>query len=45
MANSVTLAFDVYGTLFNDISICHALEKLFGDHARKFTNSCREKQI
>jgi len=45
MTTPITLAFDVYGTLFSDISICKAMEQFVGDNARKFTTALREKQI
>jgi len=42
---SVTLAFDVYGTLIDTHGIVSKLEKLMGDKAKAFSNIWREKQL
>jgi len=42
---SLTLAFDVYGTLINTHGVVTELEKLTGDKATAFSHSWREKQL
>jgi 2-haloacid dehalogenase len=42
---SITLAFDVYGTLIDTAGIVTALEKLVGERAEAFSNLWRAKQL
>jgi 2-haloacid dehalogenase len=42
---SITLAFDVYGTLINTHGVISALEKLVGNKAGDFSRMWREKQL
>jgi 2-haloacid dehalogenase len=42
---SVTLAFDVYGTLIDTHGVVSALQVLIGDKAKDFSHSWREKQL
>lgn len=42
---SITIAFDVYGTLIDTAGIVTALEKLVGDRARAFSDLWRTKQL
>lgn len=42
---SITLAFDVYGTLINTQGVVTALQKLVGDKAEEFSRTWREKQL
>ncbi len=42
---SVTLAFDVYGTLIDTHGIISKLHELIGDKAKDFSQSWREKQL
>jgi len=42
---SITIAFDVYGTLIDTSGIVTALEKLIGDRARSFSDLWRAKQL
>ncbi len=42
---SVTLAFDVYGTLINTHGVVSVLQEFIGDKARDFSNTWREKQL
>ncbi len=42
---SITLAFDVYGTLINTQGVVTALQKLIGDKAEEFSRTWREKQL
>lgn len=42
---SVTLAFDVYGTLIDTHGVVSALQVLIGDKANDFSHSWREKQL
>jgi 2-haloacid dehalogenase len=42
---SVTLAFDVYGTLIDTHGVVSALQALIGDKAKDFSHSWREKQL
>ena len=42
---TITLAFDVYGTLINTHGVVVALEKLVGDKAAEFSRTWREKQL
>ncbi|MCH9758692.1 MAG: haloacid dehalogenase type II, partial [Proteobacteria bacterium] len=42
---SVTLAFDVYGTLIDTHGIISALHTLIGDKAKDFSHTWREKQL
>lgn len=42
---AITLAFDVYGTLFNTDSITVALEKHVGNKANEFSRTWRQKQL
>lgn len=42
---SITLAFDVYGTLINTHGVIVALEKRVGDKASEFSHTWREKQL
>lgn len=42
---SMTLAFDVYGTLIDPLGISEALEESLGDGAARFAAAWREKQI
>jgi 2-haloacid dehalogenase len=45
MNNSLTLAFDVYGTLIDTHGVIVALEKHIGDKAAEFSRMWREKQL
>ena len=42
---SVTLAFDVYGTLIDTHAVVSALQRLIGDKAEDFSRTWREKQL
>ena len=42
---SLTLAFDVYGTLIDTGGIVTALQKLIGDQAKPFSDLWRSKQL
>ena len=42
---SITIAFDVYGTLIDTAGIVTALDKLVGDRAEAFSNLWRAKQL
>jgi len=42
---TITLAFDVYGTLINTHGLLTQLEQLIGDKAQAFSNTWREKQL
>jgi 2-haloacid dehalogenase len=42
---SITIAFDVYGTLIDTAGIASALEKLIGDRADTFSGLWRAKQL
>lgn len=42
---SVTLAFDVYGTLIDTHGVVSKLEKIIGAKAKEFSNTWREKQL
>lgn len=42
---TITLAFDVYGTLINTHGLLKQLEQLIGEKAVAFSNSWREKQL
>jgi len=42
---ATTLAFDVYGTLFDTNGVTAALAKLVGDQAGEFAKSWRDKQL
>jgi 2-haloacid dehalogenase len=42
---SVTLAFDVYGTLIDTHGIILQLQKFIGEDAKKFSQTWREKQL
>lgn len=42
---SVTLAFDVYGTLIDTQGIVSSLEKMIGTQASEFSRTWREKQL
>jgi 2-haloacid dehalogenase len=42
---TITLAFDVYGTLIDTHGVVIALEKLVGDKAPEFSRAWREKQL
>jgi len=42
---SLTLAFDVYGTLIDTHGLVSALQKLIGDKATYFSHTWREKQL
>jgi len=45
MVKSLTLAFDVYGTLIDTHGVIVALEKLVGETAAEFSRMWREKQL
>lgn len=42
---TVTLAFDVYGTLIDTHGIVSQLERVIGDKAKEFSNTWRDKQL
>lgn len=42
---TITLAFDVYGTLINTHGLLSQLEEMIGDKAQPFSNTWREKQL
>ena len=42
---TITLAFDVYGTLINTHGVLTALEELVGEKAKAFSNTWRDKQL
>ncbi|MEJ2490509.1 MAG: haloacid dehalogenase type II [Desulfuromonadales bacterium] len=42
---SLTIAFDVYGTLIDTAGVVTALEELIGDRARTFSDLWRSKQL
>lgn len=42
---TITLAFDVYGTLINTHGLLTRLEEMIGDKAQPFSNTWREKQL
>jgi len=42
---SVTLAFDIYGTLINTHGVVTRLQELIGDEAQTFSNVWRDKQL
>lgn len=42
---SVTLAFDVYGTLIDTQGVVSSLREMIGDKAEEFSKSWREKQL
>jgi 2-haloacid dehalogenase len=42
---SVTLAFDVYGTLIDTQGVVSKLQELVGDKATSFSQTWREKQL
>jgi len=42
---SVTLAFDVYGTLIDTHGVASALQGIVGDKAKDFSHTWREKQL
>lgn len=42
---SITLAFDVYGTLIDTHGIVSTLQQLIGDQARAFSQTWRDKQL
>ncbi|MDR9500669.1 MAG: haloacid dehalogenase type II [Desulfurivibrionaceae bacterium] len=42
---SVTLAFDVYGTLIDTHGVVSALQRIIGDRAKDFSHTWREKQL
>ena len=42
---SITLAFDVYGTLIDTQSVVAALHKLIGNKADEFSRTWRDKQL
>lgn len=42
---SVTLAFDVYGTLIDTQGVLTTLETMVGENAKKLSNTWREKQL
>lgn len=42
---SLTLAFDVYGTLIDTHGVVFALQKMMGDKASHFSHTWREKQL
>ena len=42
---SITIGFDVYGTLIDTAGVTRALERFAGDRAVQFSNLWREKQL
>lgn len=45
MSSGLTLAFDLYGTLFNTNSVDEAVKNYLGDRSGSFASAWREKQI